>query len=214
MSARTGWLAAAVAAGALASAGGDSALPPADKQGRMTLEAALEARRSVRRFAARALTAGEIGQLCWAAQGVTSPRGFRAAPSAGATFPLELYVADAKGLWRYDPGRHALEAARQGDVRPALQEAALNQTCVGQAPAVFIIAADASRTARRYGARAQRYVLIEVGHASQNLLLQAVALGLGGVAVGAFDDAKLNQALALPKGVEPLYLLPVGEPAK
>jgi len=214
MSVRTGWIAAAVAAGALTLAGGDAALPPADKQGHMTLEAALAARRSVRRFEARALTPGEMGQLCWATQGVTSPRGLRAAPSAGATFPLELYVADARGLWRYDPGRHALEPARQGDLRPALQAAALNQACVGQAPAVFIIAADASRTARRYGARAERYVLIEVGHASQNLLLQAVALGLGGVAVGAFDDARLNQALALPKGVEALYMVPVGEPAK
>jgi SagB-type dehydrogenase family enzyme len=194
---------------------GRSALPPPVTKGAMSLEEALAARRSVRQFAPTPLTIEQVGQLCWAAQGVTDPkRGLRTAPSAGATYPLELYVATTDGVRRYVPAGHTLERYRDKDIRSALQRAALGQGSVGEAPAVFILTAVTRRTEQKYGNRAQRYVDTEAGHAGQNILLQAVALGLGAVPVGAFDDADVAKALQLPADQTPLYLIPVGVKAK
>lgn len=184
---------------------------PADR-GRMSLEEVLRRRRSVRELAATPLVAREIGQLLWAAQGVTSPEGRRTAPSAGALYPLELYLATAAGVDRYEPAPHRLVRVLTGDRRSGLRAAALGQPAVGEAPAVFVIAAVLARTSGKYGARARRYVNLEAGHAAQNLLLQAVALGLAAVPIGAFDDAAVRRVLELPTGEEPLYLIPVGHP--
>ncbi len=181
----------------------------------MSLEESITKRRSIRGFRPQALNRKQIAQLCWAAQGVTDPkRGFRASPSAGALYPLELYVVTADAVEHYVPNQHALEKHLEGDLRPALQAAALDQPCVGQAPAVFVVTAVVSRTARKYGPRAMRYVLIEVGHASENLLLQATAMGLGAVPVGAMRDEEVTKALSLPAEHVPLYLIPVGVPNK
>jgi SagB-type dehydrogenase family enzyme len=177
-----------------------------------TLAAALARRESVRRFDRRALTELELGQLAWAAQGVNRRAGGRTAPSAGALYPLELYVALPEGLYHYEPRAHRLVRTLAGDPRPALHAAALEQGSVLDAPAVFVIAAVESRTAAKYGQRAHRYALIEVGHAAQNLLLTATALGLGGVPVGAFDDQRLHDALRLGDDEAVYYLLPVGQP--
>jgi len=185
-------------------------LPAADTIGSMTLEAALAARRSVRLFRDMPLSDSQIAQLCWAGQGVTNPQGYRTCPSAGATYPLEMYVVTAKGVARYLPAEHALQQHIAGDRRELLQAAAFGQQCVGQAPGSIVIAAITERTARRYGPRAERYVLMEVGHCAQNILLQAVALGLGSVPVGAFDEGKVAEALQLPSGQQPFYILPVG----
>jgi SagB-type dehydrogenase family enzyme len=192
-------------------ADGALGLPTPVTDGQMSVEAALTQRRSVRAFETRPLTVTELGQLLWAAQGITDERGYRAAPSAGALYPLELYVATAGGLFHYEPGRHALTLTGEGDARPALYQAALRQEPVAQAPAVFVIAAVYERTAIKYGSeRTPRYVHLEAGHAAQNLLLQAAALGLGAVPIGAFDDAGIQRAMGLPAEVEPLYLIPVG----
>jgi SagB-type dehydrogenase family enzyme len=189
------------------------ALPAPETDGEWSLEAALVQRRSVRNFAARPLTDAEVGQLLWAAQGITGKGGGRTAPSAGALYPLEVYIATADGLFHYEVDRHALTVASQTDLRPALYEAAGHQAAVGQAPAVFVISAVYERTTVKYGTdRSPRYVHLEAGHAAQNLLLQAVALGLGAVPVGAFDDAGVHEALSLPTEEKPLYLIPVGEP--
>jgi SagB-type dehydrogenase family enzyme len=190
-------------------------LPKPSGKGKMSLEEALAARRSIRRFRAGKLTRQQIAQLCWAAQGISEPRrGFRTSPSAGALYPLELYVVTADGVDHYLPGQHALQRHLGGDVRRKLQDAALGQRFVGEAPATFVIAAVVARTQRRYGRRAERYVHMEVGHAGQNLLLQATALGLGAVPVGAFRDEEVAKALSLPKDQDPLYLIPVGTPAE
>jgi len=190
-------------------------LPKADVKGKMTLEGALARRRSCRRYKAKALTRQQIAQLFWAAQGVTEPRrGFRTCPSAGALYPLELYVVTAGGVEHYLPGKHATELHKAGDLRAKLQAAALGQLVIGQAPATFVIAGVVMRTARKYGRRAGRYVLMEAGHAAQNILLQATALELGAVPVGAFRDADVAEVLSLPKDHAPLYLIPVGVPAK
>ncbi|MBZ5539689.1 MAG: SagB/ThcOx family dehydrogenase [Acidobacteriia bacterium] len=189
------------------------ALPAPARTGRISLEEALARRRSVREFSTTPLTAQELSQLLWAAQGITHPEGLRTAPSAGALYPLELYVATAAGFYHYDPQLHRLRKHAEGDLRPALYRAALEQPPVLQAPAVFLIAAVYERTAKKYGKeRAVRYVHIEAGHAAENLLLQAVTLNLGAVPVGAFDDAQLQKAASLPAGQRPLYLIPAGHP--
>jgi len=204
------------AAGPAAPAGGPDGMTPLPAPavvGQMSLEAALAQRRSVREFNARPLTGAELGQLLWAAQGITGGRGYRTAPSAGALYPLEVYVATADGLFHYEVGRHALAVIDRADLRPALYEAALRQAAVGLAPVVFVITAVYERTAVKYGAeRSPRYVHLEAGHAAQNLLLQAVAPGLGAVPIGAFDDTGVQQALGLPADQQPLYLIPVGQP--
>lgn len=188
-------------------------LPAPSVQGRMSLEETLARRRSVREFAHRPLTPAELGQLMWAAQGITGAQGQRTAPSAGARYPLEVYVVLPEGVYHYQPREHRLDLHLAGDQRAALHAVALRQDAVLQAPAVIVIAAVYERTAERYGAeRTPRYVHMEVGHAAQNVLLQAVALGLGAVPVGAFDDQDVQQTLALPADQEPLYLIPVGAP--
>lgn len=179
----------------------------------MALAEALARRRSVRAYTDKPLTSGQIAELCWAAQGITEPkRGLRTAPSAGALYPLELYVVKADGAWHYRPRGHRLVRQTKSDLREKLQQAALGQRPVGQAPAVFVVAAVFQRTTKKYGKRAGMYVLIEIGHAAQNLLLQATALDLGAVPIGAFQPEPVQQILGLPKDHVPLYLIPVGVP--
>lgn len=188
-------------------------LPSPFPAGNTTLEEALGRRRSVREFSDTPLTMAEVGQLLWAAQGITHERGLRTAPSAGALYPLEVYVASAEGVFHYDPRAHQLLTVSYEDARPAVYKAALQQDAVRQAPAVFVLTAVYERTAEKYGTeRSPRYVHLEAGHAAQNLLLQAVAMGLGAVPVGAFEDEGLQAALELPADHKPLYLIPVGHP--
>ena len=188
-------------------------LPPPVFNSEMTLEEALGSRRSMREYRDQPLTTAEIGQLLWAAQGTTSERGFRTAPSAGALYPLEVYLLTAEGVFHYDPQHHQLRLTSQVDARAALCQAALQQEPVLNAPAVFVVAAVYARTAQKYGdERSPRYVHLEAGHAAQNLLLEATALGLGAVPIGAFHDPEVQQALGLPADHQPLYLIPVGHP--
>jgi SagB-type dehydrogenase family enzyme len=187
-------------------------LPRPSRQGERSLEETLATRRSVREFADRPLTNAEISQLLWAAQGITHPDGLRTAPSAGALYPLEIHVATSSGHYRYEPVKHELEQRDTADLRRPLHHAALAQDSILEAPAVIVITAVHARTARKYGARAERYVHMEAGHAAQNLLLEAVALGLAGVPVGAFDDDQVSKVLRLPDEESPLYMIPVGHP--
>ena len=188
------------------------ALPEPELSGTGSLEDVLARRRSVRRFTGVELTQSQVAQLLWATQGITRDWGARTAPSAGALYPLEVYVATARGLQHYDPAGHRASLSPRVGLRQALWEAALKQDWVRDAPAVFVITAVYERTAVKYGDRAPRYVHLEAGHAAENLLLQAVALGLGGVPVGAFHDDKVQAALDLPEDQAPLYLIPVGHP--
>ncbi|MBC7292567.1 MAG: SagB/ThcOx family dehydrogenase [Thermoleophilia bacterium] len=194
-------------------------LPAPTTSGPLSLEEAIKRRRSVREFTSAPLTLAEIGQLLWAAQGITSPQGARAAPSAGGTYPLEIYlvagrVTDlAPGIYRYRPAAHDLVPLAEGDYRAALAEAGLNQTWIQDAPVDFVVSGIYKRTTDRYGERGIRYVHLEAGHAAQNLCLQATALGLGAVTVGAFSDEKVRQLLGMTKDEQPLYIIPVGHPA-
>jgi len=191
-------------------------LPEPRAAGPTSIEEALRRRRSLREFGRAGLTLAEVAQLLWAAQGRTSADGRRTAPSAGALYPLEILLVAgrvdglAPGVYRYRPSDHALEQTIQGDRRKALAEAALGQDWAASAPALLVVAAVHERTGRKYGARADRYVAIEAGAAAQNVALQAVALGLGSVVVGAFDDAEVARLAGLAAGERPLAILPVG----
>ena len=177
-----------------------------------SLEQVLAARRSVRDFARGTLDMGAVSQLLWAAQGITGPGGRRTAPSAGGLSPLEVYLATPAGLYHYLPLSHRLEVISGDDLSAELAAAALEQESVADAAAVFVIAAVYERTEEKYEDRAERYVKLEAGHAAQNLLLQATALGLAAVPIGAFRDAEVQKVLDLPADHEPLYLIPVGHP--
>ncbi len=194
------------------------ALPRPQREGSVSVEQALDQRRSVRDFAPEPLPLAAVSQILWAAQGITDPSGLRSAPSAGALYPLEIHlVAGAvsglePGVYRYDPHGHRLVAGARGDRRAALARAALGQDWIADAPAIVLVTAIHQRTTRKYGDRATRYVHMEAGHAAQNVYLQAVSLGLGTTMVGAFRDGEVARAVDLPGREEPLGLLPIGKP--
>lgn len=202
--------------GSMAQAAEQIRLPAPAQTGQHSLEALLQHRRSVREYPELALSLAQLGQLLWAAQGITHRSGYRTAPSAGALYPLELYAVVghvsglAKGIYHYLPKRHALVKTVDGNVGAALAKAALSQASVAQAPVVIVFTAVSARTEQKYGERAQRYIDIEVGHAAENLFLQAEALGLATVDVGAFHDQEVAHVLQLPHGQVPRLLMPVG----
>lgn len=190
--------------------GGDMIQLPAPEYTGKPLEECIVSRRSIRSYQDKDLTEEAISLLTWAAQGITAPaRGFRAVPSAGATYPLEIFVVKRDGLYRYIPQTHALKREKVGDLRGEVAKAALNQKFIGDAGVVFVITAVFQRTTWRYKDRGIQYVHNEVGHCAQNIHLTAVALGLGSVPIGAFNDAALKELLELGDE-EPLYIVPVG----
>ena len=189
-------------------------LPEPRLRGEMSVEEAIAKRRSVRSYRDESLTLEELSQLLWSAQGITSSNGYRSAPSAGATYPFEVYVVVGNveglelGIYRYIPGKHALELVKSGDYRIELQRACLDQEWVGSAPVDIVLVAFYERTTEVYGERGVRYVHMEAGHIGQNVYLQATALGLGTVAVGAFHDDEVASLLGTEGA--PLYVFPVG----
>ncbi len=195
-------------------------LPGPRLKGEMTLEEAILKRRSRRDFKDPPLTLEEFSQILWAAQGITDRTGLRAAPSAGALYPLDLYLVVGRqgveglgeAVYHYLPQSHSLEATLEGDVRQTLARLCAQQMFIAEAPLSLVITAEYERTTKKYGDRGMRYVHMEAGHVGQNVYLQAEALGLGTVTVGAFQDEEISQALNLPPSYRPLYVMPVGHP--
>jgi SagB-type dehydrogenase family enzyme len=185
-------------------------LPQPIVKGNMSVEEALSTRRSVREYSSADLSDNDVSQIVWAAQGITGSQGFRAAPSAGALYPVEVYVVNTTGVYHYIPLNHGLEKIKEGNVKDDLMRAALNQNAVGQAPLDLVIAGVYERTTVKYGDMAERYVHLEAGHVAQNVLLQCTALHLGAVPIGAFDDAKVQDALGITRDNWPLYIIPIG----
>ena len=191
-------------------------LPGPKISGGISIEEAIKGRRSVRDYTSESVTPEELSQILWAAQGITGKSRGRAAPSAGATYPLELYVVVERvtgldpGLYHYLPKEHAIERFMSGSYSPILSAAALNQPAVRDAAVNLVFAAVYERTTTRYGERGIRYVHIDVGHASENVYLQCRSLGLGTVAVGAFDNARANESLKLRKEEAVVYIMPIG----
>ena len=193
-------------------------LPPPSYKGTMSVEEALKVRRTVRQFASRGLDLKQISQLLWGADGLSDPRGLRTAASAGATYPLEIYLVVGEhgvmdlpaGVYRYRVQEHALEPTLKGEQRQAVARAALHQGWMAEAPVMVIIAAAYRRCTARYGERGIMYTHMESGHVGTNVFLQAEALGLGAGIVGAFDDRGISQVLQLPREQVPLLIMPVG----
>jgi len=186
------------------------------------LEEAIAQRRSVRDFLPESITQAQLSQILWAAQGITDTAwNLRAIPSAGATYPLEVFVVCGQnsiediteGVYNYNVAQHSLTLYLRGDVRLDLARAVLNQEFIYEAPLDIVICALYQRTTQDYGSRGKRYVHIEVGHAGQNIYLQTSILGLATVAIGAFHDEPVRQVLQLDKQCKPLYIMPVGKPA-
>lgn len=185
--------------------------------GGTSVEEAIRERRSIRSFSGEPLSFDELSQILWAAQGMTDPNeGLRTAPSAGALYPLELYVAAGnveglpKGVYRYHPQAHELSKEGASDVRAELAAAAMGQEWLQDAPAALIFSASYDRTCGKYGDRGNRYVHMEVGHAAQNVFLQVVALNLGTAVVGAFHVDEVKKIVGMGAKETPLYIMPVG----
>jgi len=195
-------------------------LPLAQLKSKVSLEEAIAKRRSVRKYGTGPLTLFQLGQILWSAQGVTSPGKLRAAPSAGAIYPLEIFAFVGKetvdglqaGIYHYEVGSHSLSLHRPGDLRQGLAKAALDQGFIASASVDIVICAVYPRTSYKYGRRGERYVHMEVGHVGENIHLQAVALGLATVEVGAFDDEEVRKVLGLEEQIKPLYIMPIGRP--
>ena len=197
-------------------------LPSPRQKGAISLEEAIAKRRSIRDFAPEPISRSQLSQILWAAQGITDTSWkCRTVPSAGATYPLEIFIVCGRngieeideGIYHYNIDSHSLTRHHKGDVRLELARAALGEESIYAAPVSIVICAVHERILRRYGTRGERYAHIEVEHAGQNIYLQATALGLATVAIGAFHDEEVRQALRLDKQYKPLYIMPVGRPA-
>lgn len=192
-------------------------LPQPKRDSQVSIEEALRGRRSVREYKDEPLNLEEISQLLWAAQGITEPEwGGRTAPSAGALYPLEVYLVARKveklepGVYQYLPEDHQLKKVLDGEVSADLTQAALGQGFIKKAPVNLVISGVFSRTTQKYGQRGIQYVYLEAGHAAQNVYLQVQSLNLGTVTVGAFDDGEVRRILNLSEDETPLYIMPLG----
>jgi SagB-type dehydrogenase family enzyme len=215
-----------LAAGALAVAGActgatrtstpkipTTALPSPEEGPRVSLDEVLARRRSIRSFSDEPVAEEAISRLLWAAQGVTASWGGRTAPSAGALYPIEVYVSTLDGLVKYVPEEHGSVAVVREDRRSRIAAATGQEPPLG-APVLVVIAGKVSRTEAKYGDRAERYVQLEAGHACQNLLLEATALGLAAVPIGAFSDDAIRDSIGIDQDEVPLYVVPIGHPGE
>jgi SagB-type dehydrogenase family enzyme len=205
-------------------------LPSPQLKGKVSLEETILRRRAVRRYRREPLDLSQLSQILWSAQGITGTGEFRAAPSAGATYPLEIFIFIGKqgvitseikqapeelqaGIYHYETDSHSLSLHKPADLRPDLARATLDQEFIIDAPVDIVICAHYHRTSYRYGRRGERYVYIEVGHVGENIHLQAVALGLATVEVGAFHDEEVWKILGVEEQIKPIYIMPLGKAA-
>jgi SagB-type dehydrogenase family enzyme len=193
-------------------------LPAPSKKGTVSVEEALQNRRSVRLFANRELSLAQISQLLWAADGINNPQGKRTAPSGKAAYPMDLYLVAgergvnglAPGIYHYNVAEHALEPVAKGEFRPAVVKACNSQVWMKAAPVIFVISGDYKRSEVKNGPKAPLYTHIEAGLIAQNLFLQVGALGLGAGIAGGMNDQALGQALKIPQANIPFLVMPVG----
>lgn len=194
-------------------------LPAPRLDGEISVERTIKERRTVRSFTSRPLKQDQFSQLLWAAQGITEKRGYlRAAASAGALYPMDLYALAGQdtvegikpGIYHYAVEGHSITLLLEGDVRKEVANASLYQTWMAEAPVSFLITAEYSRITGKYGKRGIQYALVEAGHIGQNIFLQAEGLGLGAGIVGAFRDEAVVQVTGIPPSHEPILIMPVG----
>ena len=197
-------------------------LPLASTKGNVSVEEAMARRRSIRHYSQKPLTLESLSQILWASQGITQQDGeFRTTPSAGALYPLEVYVVVGKagvetlpeGVYHYRPKGHLLATVKEGDVSADLEDATWGQDIVKEAAATIVITGVLSRMTEKYGRRGTQYMFQESGHVAQNIFLQATALGIGTVAMGAFGEAAVRRVLGAEADERPLYVQPLGKTA-
>lgn len=193
-------------------------LPAVKVTGNVSIEETLTKRRSYRDYTEEKLKLQEVSQLLWAAQGKPDKNNFRrTSPSAGATYPLEVYLIPTNvegiesGLYRYLPDTHQLERVSKENMIDEIYDAALKQSSIMSSSALILISGISQRTTEKYGERGIRYVFMEAGHAAQNVYLQAAALSIGTVVIGAFDDEKINRLLCFATEETLLYIMPLGK---
>ena len=194
-------------------------LPTPSLDGKVSVEKAIQQRRTLRDFKETPLSISHLAQLLWAAQGITDPKGVkRSVPSGGARYPLDIYVIVGKkgveglgeGMYHYAPENHSISSINKKDLRREIASASLGQMWMAGASVMLVITAEYRRITGRYGDRGVRYAQIEAGHVGQNLFLQAEALGLGAGIVGAFNDTEVVKVMGIPREHEPLLIMPVG----
>ncbi|MEA3490140.1 MAG: SagB/ThcOx family dehydrogenase [Candidatus Omnitrophota bacterium] len=205
----------------VAPAQGGVKLPEPEKKGKVSVEEAIQERRSVRDFTDTPLTLKEVSQILWAAggktvDGITGPT--RAYPSAGGLYPLEIYFVAGNvtgvepGIYRYDWIEHSLVIVKEGDYRAELAAASWGQRMISEAPATIVIALKSEKVMRRYGQRGiSRYISMDAGHLGQNVHLIVQSMGLGTVMIGAFSDQEIMKVMGLRKET-PIYIMPLGHP--
>lgn len=188
-------------------------LPEPNKSGAVSLETAIDMRRSARQFAGTPLNYAQIGQLVWAGQGITDKQqGLRAVPSAENLYPIELYLVASEGVFVYNPEGHSLKQISSLDLRKQLSAAASGLGPVEDAACDIVIAGSARKIASKYGNKAQKFMLLEAGHVAGNIQLQAVSLGLASMQVGDFEIRNVARTCELPTEFEPLLIVCVGHP--
>ena len=199
--------------------GGSMKLPDPALDGDVSIEKAIHQRRTIRSFESTTMSLKHLSQVLWAAQGITDPKGFmRAAPSAGALYPMDIYIAAGResveklesGVYHYMSGTHSLSLVTHGDVRTDIAMASLGQMWMARTPLTLVITAEYKRIMGKYGRRGVRYAMIEAGHIGQNIFLQSQALGLAAGIVGAFEDREVIRVTGIPDTHEPLLIMPVG----
>lgn len=183
----------------------------------ISIEQALLKRRSVRDYKREPLSLVHVSQILWAAQGITDQeKGFRTAPSAGALYPLEIYIVSGNvrdlspGVYKYNPSGHSLEPIAEGDKRIELCNASLAQSAVKDGAMAMVFTGVYERTTEKYGERGFRYVYMEAGHSAQNVYLQVISLNLGATVIGAFEEQEVRKVLNLQDNEHPLYIMPIG----
>lgn len=185
----------------------------------VSVEKALRLRQSTRLFEKSSVSIQELSQLLWSAQGIGNRHGYRTSPSAGALFPIELYVLVRRGegvypgFYHYIPNKHHLEISTNSIDEEKLFMASYKQSWVKNAPILIVIASDTNRTAQKYHVKAFQYASMESGHVAQNMMLQSVSLGLGIVGVGAFDEQEIKQIFDIHT-LDVMYLICIGHPSK
>ncbi|MHB9070713.1 MAG: nitroreductase family protein [Sedimentisphaerales bacterium] len=190
-------------------------LPEPKLNGSYSLEQLIAARRSVREFTDEQVKINQLSQLCFAAQGITDKeKKLRAAPSAGAIYPMQVHAVMPDGLYLYDPAAHTLIKKLSTDIRPMLFVASFRQQVVQKAPCTIIISGSARKIEAKYRGKGERFITLEAGHIAQNLHLQAVAEGLGSVPIGSFDSKSVARICNFTEEYEPLYLISLGTPAQ
>jgi SagB-type dehydrogenase family enzyme len=199
-------------------------LPKPSYKGTMSVETAMQGKKSARSFSKTPLNLQQVSQILWAAYGrlptdAISGATIKVTPSAGGLYPLDIFLVSGQGtvqdlpegIYMYKPLTHTLLHVASGDNRKLLAYASLSQMWIAEAPVIVVIAATFGRSTVKYRQRGIQYVFMEAGNANQNMYLQAVAMGLRIGTVGAFNDPQVAGVLKLPDSIKPLLVVPVGK---